>query len=206
MQETWILSLGREDPEEKEMAIHSSILAWEIPWRKEPGGLQSMRSQKSWTQLSDWTTTTHSLCRVCGHRCGRTHVMLHGELIEKAWKSSFWGICASACMRPSSTVVLQLLWEDKLGVEWSRGKTPRFPPPAKQLCISLSRCLPQPPPPTQAVLGDACPTSDKSSRAKLTSHNPRHRTITIYSHFLSSEMVQVPWKWNTPWNMERTYS
>ena len=37
-------------PLEKEMATHSSILAWEIPWTEEPGGLQSMGSQKSWTQ------------------------------------------------------------------------------------------------------------------------------------------------------------
>ena len=41
-QETWVQSLGREDPLEKEMANHSSILAWEIPWAEEPGGLQSM--------------------------------------------------------------------------------------------------------------------------------------------------------------------
>ena len=39
MQETLVQSLGREDPLEKEMAIHSSILAWKIPWTKEPGGL-----------------------------------------------------------------------------------------------------------------------------------------------------------------------
>ena len=46
MQETWVWSLGREDPLEKEMAIHSSILAWEIPWTEEPGGLQSTGSQR----------------------------------------------------------------------------------------------------------------------------------------------------------------
>ena len=39
MQETWVRSLGREDPLEKEMATHSSILAWRIPWRDEPGGV-----------------------------------------------------------------------------------------------------------------------------------------------------------------------
>ena len=49
MQVTWILSLGWEDPLEKEMATHSSILAWEIPWTEEPGGLQSVGSQKSQT-------------------------------------------------------------------------------------------------------------------------------------------------------------
>ena len=46
MQETWVRSLGREDPLEKEMATHSSILAWRIPWTEEPGGLQSIGSQK----------------------------------------------------------------------------------------------------------------------------------------------------------------
>ena len=46
MQETWVRSLGQEDPLEKEMAIHSSSLAWKIPWMEEPGGLQSMESQR----------------------------------------------------------------------------------------------------------------------------------------------------------------
>ena len=45
-QKTWVRSLGWEDPLEKEMATHSSILAWEIPWTEEPGGLQSMASQR----------------------------------------------------------------------------------------------------------------------------------------------------------------
>ena len=52
MQETLVQSLGWEDPLEKEMATHSSILAWEIPWTEEPGGLQYMGLQKSQTQLS----------------------------------------------------------------------------------------------------------------------------------------------------------
>ena len=46
MQETWVQSLGQEDPLEKGMATHSSILAWEIPWTEEPGGLQSMGLQR----------------------------------------------------------------------------------------------------------------------------------------------------------------
>ena len=46
MQETWVQFLGQEDPLEKEMATHSSILAWRIPWTEEPGGLQSMGSQR----------------------------------------------------------------------------------------------------------------------------------------------------------------
>ena len=47
MQETRVRFLGREDPPEKEMAIHFSILAWKIPWTEEPGGLQSVGSQGS---------------------------------------------------------------------------------------------------------------------------------------------------------------
>ena len=46
VQETWIPSLGREDPLEKEMATHSSILAWRIPWTEETGRLQSIASQR----------------------------------------------------------------------------------------------------------------------------------------------------------------
>ena len=45
-QETWVRSLGQEDPLEGEMATHSSVLAWRIPGREEPGGLQSMRSHR----------------------------------------------------------------------------------------------------------------------------------------------------------------
>ena len=46
MWETWVQSLGQEDPLEKEMATHSSILAWKIPWTEDPGRLQSMESQR----------------------------------------------------------------------------------------------------------------------------------------------------------------
>ena len=46
MQETWVRSLGQEDPLEKEMATHSSTLAWKIPWTEKPGRLQSMGSQR----------------------------------------------------------------------------------------------------------------------------------------------------------------
>ena len=46
MQETWVRSLGREDPLEKEMSLRSSIFAWRTPWTEEPGGLQSTGSQR----------------------------------------------------------------------------------------------------------------------------------------------------------------
>ena len=53
MQKTWVQSLGQEDPLKEEMITHSSNLAWEIPWKEEPGGLQSVGSQKNRTRLSD---------------------------------------------------------------------------------------------------------------------------------------------------------
>ena len=56
-QETQVWSLGWEDPLEKEMATHSSTLAWKIPWMEEPGRLQSMGSQRVGTWLSDFTFT-----------------------------------------------------------------------------------------------------------------------------------------------------
>ena len=55
MQEMWVQSLGREDPLEKGMAIHSSILAWRIAGTEEPGGLQSIGLQ-SWTRLKQLST------------------------------------------------------------------------------------------------------------------------------------------------------
>ena len=60
----WVRSLGREDPLEKEMATHSSILAWEIPWTEEPGRLQSVRAAESDTTevpLTRTKGTTHDL-------------------------------------------------------------------------------------------------------------------------------------------------
>ena len=53
VQETWLQSLGWEDHLEEGMATHSSIPAWRMPWTEEPCGLQSMGSQRVWTQLSD---------------------------------------------------------------------------------------------------------------------------------------------------------
>ena len=56
MRETWVRSLGWEDPLEKEMATHSGTLAWKIPWTEEPGGLKSMASQRVG---HNWATSVH---------------------------------------------------------------------------------------------------------------------------------------------------
>ena len=61
MQETWVWSLGREDPLEECMAAHSSILAWRIPWTEEPGGLQSMGLQRV---RYEWVTNTQTYMEV----------------------------------------------------------------------------------------------------------------------------------------------
>ena len=59
-QETWVQSLGWEDPLEKEMATHSSILAWRIPWTEDPGRLQSIPSLRhNWSDLAYTHTHTH---------------------------------------------------------------------------------------------------------------------------------------------------
>ena len=69
MQETQFRFLGREDPLEKEMATHSSILAWKIPWTEELGWLLSMGSQ-SWTRLSEFTITIYPPLNQGWANCG----------------------------------------------------------------------------------------------------------------------------------------
>ena len=59
-----VQALGQEDPLEKEMATHSSILAWEIPWMEEPGGLQSMGSQRVGLDSATQLSATCFLCTV----------------------------------------------------------------------------------------------------------------------------------------------
>ena len=68
MQETWLQSLGQEDPLEKEMATHSSTLVWKIPWMEEPGRLQSMEGCKE----LDTTEQLHSLSNHKGFDLGHT--------------------------------------------------------------------------------------------------------------------------------------
>ena len=72
MQENWVQSLGQEDPLEEEMATHSSILAWKIPWTEEPAGLQSMGSQ---TVRQDWVTHTYI----------HTHMVKNDESMCSDW-------------------------------------------------------------------------------------------------------------------------
>jgi len=72
--ETWVQSPGREDPLEEEVATHSSVLVWEIPWTEEPGGLQSMGLQR----VGHNTHTTHA---TDGHTFN-THTT-HTQLMQR---------------------------------------------------------------------------------------------------------------------------
>ena len=98
MQETWVQSLGQKDPLEKDLAPHSSILAWRIPWTEELGGLQSMGSQRVG---HDWATFnfTRESCRLSGRRpsssdhfvgCNNSKFSLRSELCLPAWRGG-WG-------------------------------------------------------------------------------------------------------------------
>ena len=71
MQETWVQSLGWEDPLKKEIATHSGTLAWKIPWMKEPGGLQSMGLQR------------RSACQLLGLLKEGTSLLVVGGMQEK---------------------------------------------------------------------------------------------------------------------------
>ena len=77
MPETWAQLLDWEDPLQKEMAIHSSVLAWRIPWTEEPGGLQSMGLHR----------VRHD--QACRHACAHTHT--NGEKACDSTQDQGWG-------------------------------------------------------------------------------------------------------------------
>ena len=95
VQETEVQSLGQEDPMEKEMATHSSILAWRIPWTEEPGRLQSTGLQ-SWTQLSDWAQGRLSNINflqfwrlgILRSNCQKIQLLVRTHFLVWRWQSS----------------------------------------------------------------------------------------------------------------------
>ena len=88
MWETWVQSLGREDPLEKGMATHSSILAWRIPWTEEPGGLQSMGSQRV---REDWVTDTHIYKQRVSAKIKNMWARLLGQFLGNRLRWKFTG-------------------------------------------------------------------------------------------------------------------
>ena len=107
MQETRVQSLGQEDPLEKEMATHSSTLAWKIPWTEEPGRLQSMGSQRvgnDWaTSLSLFTFMFSSVAQSCPTLCDPMNrrtpgLPVHRQLPESSQTHVHW---VSDAIQPS---------------------------------------------------------------------------------------------------------
>ena len=115
MQETQVRSPGCEDPLEKGMAAHSNILAWRIPWTEEPGGLQSMESQRTG---HDWGTKTHSIYAKSTKR-KKAGVVGVGQGVSKRQdealvKSTCAGLAMQACgfcrALPEGHVLTKRLW------------------------------------------------------------------------------------------------
>ena len=93
MWKTWVWSLDQEDPLEKEMATHSSTLAWKIPWMEKPGGLQSMGSQRA---RHDWVTSLHFIVHV-GEGNGNPfqYSCLENSMDWGAWWATVHGVAKS---------------------------------------------------------------------------------------------------------------
>ena len=89
MRETWVRSLGGEDPLEKEMATHSSTLAWKIPWTEEPCRLQSMGSQRVGHDLA--TSLTQQL--IIELRTLRSRDVGMCSEFQSKWESNHMGVC-----------------------------------------------------------------------------------------------------------------
>ena len=113
MRETWVQSLGWEDPLEKEMATHSSIHAWKIPWAKDPGGLPSIGSAKSWTRLSDFTSlqviTEHQaeLLGLCSS-FPLTIYFAHGRVYMSMLLSQFFSFLPQVSLSSSPSICTSL--------------------------------------------------------------------------------------------------
>ena len=98
MQETWVWSLGWEDPLEKEMATHSSTLAWKIPWTEEPGKLRSMGSQRvghNWTTSLSFFLALFKFpwCGFClprGYYLSLCLSLPPSGFVLSLWPDSFW--------------------------------------------------------------------------------------------------------------------
>ena len=121
VQDTWVLSLSWEDPLEKEMATHSSILAWKIPWREEPGRLH--RLTKNWTRLSDFTFTFHFLLELF-----HVQILLHFCLVSQETVCVYVHVCMCVCVCVCVCVYMHTRWS-YLGFV-------RLPSPGKCLFIT----------------------------------------------------------------------
>ena len=121
VQKTWVRLLGWEDPLEKEMATHSSILAWRIPWIEEPGRLQSMGSQESdtiqrlnhhhhhscWGEASGFLSHQEDSCGKVkwsrSHYTDWTEATHGSSTMSRVWKASGWRVRQDFEMREVNT-------------------------------------------------------------------------------------------------------
>ena len=108
MQETWVRSLGREDPLEKEMATHSSSLGWKIPWMKEPGRLQS----RGWhrvrqTEQLHWSTgqTLAASCRILRYGVGALEYVGSVVAVGRLSCPEACGILVPPAIEPTSAAL-----------------------------------------------------------------------------------------------------
>ena len=124
MQETWVRSLGGEDPLEKEMAAYSSILAWRIPWMEEPGGLQFMGPQRF---RHDWATS-RSLSFI---------VVVN--LLRRVFCPSMWSILENiACaLEKNMYFAFEGKWSESCSVQFSSDTQP-----SSTLCYPMSCSTP----------------------------------------------------------------
>ena len=133
MRGDWVWFLGWEDALEKEMATHSSILAWRIPWTEEPGGLQSMGSQRV---RHDWATDTHRHTHTDTHTHTEllAYMFLRTKLMCSKWRKE--GIQCVYMIKPIRNS-LGLYLKD---VPWSIYFSPLHGTPLVQATIRSHYC------------------------------------------------------------------
>ena len=134
MWETWVRSLGRDDPLEKEMANHSSILAWKIPWTEEPGGLQSTGLQRFGHH---WATNTTQLQLGLLHPAEKPRVRLKSSVgcTETDPPSQPWMAKAEERERQCSIKETTKEWKKvTIRVGWQQWQRDREPPSLGLTC------------------------------------------------------------------------
>ena len=135
MQETWVQSLGQEDPVEKRMATHSSILAWRIPWTEEPGGLQAIGLQRAG---HDWDFHFHmsrdsEWNKVPEDRGAGIAGMKNGSGSTSSGRKAWWlDVKSVVCRKPFQVFLIKRSEALELTLPWT--SFPSFSP-------SLGLCL-----------------------------------------------------------------
>ena len=106
MWETWVQSLGPEDPLEKEMATHSSTLAWKIPWTEEPGRLQSMGSQRvrhNWATSLSLSSLPLFVKDIKMQRQMQSLVQVYCQYMKsQIWTQTYYQYLQSSCSKPQA--------------------------------------------------------------------------------------------------------